>query len=112
MAVQANWFVDLSGVDEQDPFEGEAQKVGRRIDLLGEPDLTEQLVGLLDEETRLLNEGVTCAIKDANNTCCSACPIRCVDLSPIASLCSVGVRQEAVLTTLAVHRERTNEATG
>lgn len=110
MTVQANWFVDLCEVDDPDPFGADVAKVGRRVDLVEEPQLNEQLAGLLNDETRLLNDGVSCSIKDANGSCCSACPVRCTDLSPLSSLCSVGIQQERIVTMLVIHRERSNEA--
>lgn len=107
MTVQANWHIDLVTVDDDDPFAGvDVTQVGRRIDLRDETGLNEQLAGLLNEESRLFNDGVTCGIKDNAQSSCSACPVRCTDLSPLASLCSVGLRQERVLTMLVINRER------
>lgn len=112
MAVQANWFLgDLDGVEEPDPL-GPAQTriedVGTPIDLAGDhAKLNALLVTTLSEEQALFEAGITCAVKDNAQTCCSACPIRrSDDLEPLTALCKVGVRQERLVTLTFIAREQ------
>lgn len=73
------------------------------IDLRDVDALHEELAALMREEDLLFQKGVKCPIKDRDDTCCSACPVRVTDPSMArAKLCSVGVDQEKVATYAAV----------
>lgn len=116
MSVKANWHVELSGLgDDDDPF-GPAEVVpierrGKPIDLQERPALNQRLVELINAEAELFNAGITCAIRDAQDTCCSACPIRHTDeLDDLTPLCRLGVEQERLLTTLAILHARDEAA--
>lgn len=106
----ANWFVDAEvDVSAPDPFAAPVQERGTRIDLR-EPTaaLELRLAELIAREGRLFNAGITCAIKDRVDTCCSACPVCVAHLREerLSTLCRVGREQEAVCTELAVIRCR------
>ena len=105
MSVKAKWFDDaLPVMGDDDPFAERIEDVGRPIDLTGEPRLNERLIELVNAESELYNRGVTCPIKDRDDTACSACAIARDDDSPLATLCSIGAEQERVCTALAVLR--------
>lgn len=107
-SVQAVWHtpvVDLPGL-EDDPFAEGApaniEDVGVAICLDGdEAELSEELVRLVERESRLFEQGVECAIKDRSDTSCYACPLFEVDPA-ITRLCRLGRDQERVTTQLAV----------
>jgi hypothetical protein len=109
-ALQANWHNDVLDLPPiEDPFDVvEIEKVGMPIDLTaGVPKLAEELEALLAKEGRLYNNGVTCAIKDHGDSCCSACPVSKLGQDdPVAALCRLGARQEEVLTGLVAARQR------
>jgi hypothetical protein len=105
MTVKAQWFLeDLVG--DEDAGDGEPATVaelGQRFDLRGGVELVERLAGLVNAESELFNAGETCAIRDAPDTCCSACPVSQADAgSRLGQLCQVGRAQEATITALAV----------
>lgn len=78
--------------------------MGAVIDLYGsEPQLRQELHGLVTRERRLYDAGISCAIRDAPDSCCSACPVFTADeTKAISALCKVGRAQDKVLTALAV----------
>jgi hypothetical protein len=104
--VRANWHLDhLLQDDGSDPLagteQGRIEELGRPIDLSGDTaELRATLMQLLEAESQLFDQGVTCPIKDADDTCCSVCPMK----GSKGKLCEVGCEQERVLTTLAVAR--------
>lgn len=104
MSARANWF--LADLDlDADPLtpSGGVEAVGTVIDLYSEPKLRQDLHGLVTRESRLFDAGISCAIRDQPDSCCSACPVFTADeTKPIAALCKVGRAQEKVLTALAV----------
>lgn len=103
MTVQANWFVDLGVVDDE-PFG--PREAGVPIDLTGDaPELSTRLVALCHQEAALAAAGTVCAVKDAPDSTCSACPLRHTDpLDPATALCNVGVATEQTLTRIAILR--------
>lgn len=105
MSVKAKWFDDvLPDTGDDDPFAERIEDVGQPIDLTGEPRLNERLIELVNAESELFNQGVTCSIKDRQDTACSACPVSRSDDSPIAKLCAIGAEEERVCTALAALR--------
>lgn len=109
MSTRANWHVDLVSPSTADPFsEQETLDVevhGRVIELDDEAKLNERVIALVNKEGRLYARGIRCAIRDENDSCCSACGVRCTDSQdPLKSLCDLGAEQERVLTQLAVQR--------
>lgn len=112
-AIQANWHVAALDGDGEDPFgiRPRVETVGKPIPLDGEPRLVERFEALIDREGQLFNAGVICAIKDDQQACCSACPLRHVDpLDEMSSLCEVGIEQESVLTRLRILSHAPGEA--
>lgn len=81
------------------------EEVGQRIDLSDPAGrLNVRLVELLEREARMFNIGITCGLKDRQDTVCSACPV-CEASDPestLGKLCKVGREQELVTTELAV----------
>lgn len=115
MTVKANWHVELSGMEADDPFgPSEAERiedVGKPIDLHAAPQINERLVELLNAEAALYEANITCPVKDAPDACCSACPIRHSDeFDPLTPLCRVGVEQERLLTMSRILRARPDDA--
>lgn len=113
MGVTANWHLgDLQevaeGPDPLGPAQARIEEIGMPIDLEdGQAKLNAVLVGLIQREAVLFSHGVTCDIKDNQQTCCSACPIRNRDeLDPLSALCTVGVAQEQVITLAVIAREQ------
>lgn len=112
MRTMANWHVgDLGGTSDADPFADEealpVEQVGTPIDLSDSiASLSKELQTLMWRECELFNVGLTCAIKDRDDTACSACPVskHADPQDPLAPLCLVGRDQERVVTTLAVKR--------
>lgn len=111
MRTQANWHVARLDVPEiADPFGEEAlpvEQVGTPISLDGDTaSLSKRVESLMWRESNLFNVGVTCSIKDMDETVCSACPVSKHDQpdDPLAPLCQIGREQERVVTTLAVKR--------
>lgn len=82
--------------------------MGTPIDLdSGHAVLNQRLVALIEQEAALFNGGLTCAIKDHQQTCCSACPIRHRDeLDQMTALCNLGVEQERIITLTVIAREQ------
>lgn len=70
-------------------------------------DLNEKLVALVNDETRLYNAGIRCAVKDSPDSTCLACPLSAHDdeTAPLRALCLVGRAQEIVLTQTVCARE-------
>lgn len=110
--VRANWHLDhLLQDDGKDPLavneQGRIEELGMPIDLSGDTaELRALLMDLLAQEETLYNEGVSCEIKDASDTCCVVCPMR----GSLGKLCDVGCQQERVTTTLAVARRAQEQA--
>lgn len=103
MSVKANWFipeVDLGDAFAEEPAPVEEVGVPIRVDDAG-AELDAKFVELVATEARLYNRGITCAIRDRHDTCCTACPLRGLDDSPVA-LCKTGAELEKVATRLAV----------
>lgn len=100
--VKANWFNDLEVEDEGDPFAVEEK--GLPIEIGDEEArVTRAISKSLDKEGRLAAIGVTCAIKDREDTTCWACPVYRGDTrDSIAPLCNLGREQERLSTRLAV----------
>lgn len=109
MSVRANWFAPSVEGDLSDPFAPApprpVQVAGTPIDLSAErAELQQQVVDLVNEEARLFNMGVTCAIRDRQDTSCNACPVSQHAVStPMSALCRVGRELEVVITTLAAN---------
>lgn len=109
MSLKANWHVEalLADADDSDDDTGpRVEDVGKPIELdADEPRLVTQLVDLVDREKELHRLGVTCAIKDRQETCCSACPIaQPFSGTRAGRLCAIGREQEQLVTAIAVRR--------
>jgi hypothetical protein len=101
---RASWHTQLE-VDAADPFADGPQRietVGTPVDLTDEGTLRRQLTRSLVTEAALEEAGVTCAIKDAKDASCHACPLYRGDDSPEAQLCAIGRLQERLCTKLVV----------
>lgn len=102
---RANWYTD---VDPDGPALGEQseiERVGKPIDLSGAPALNQRLIELVNMEGVLHARGVRCAIKDRDDTTCSACPVAAEgSTDPLYPLCALGRNQERVSTELGVLR--------
>jgi len=97
--VKAEWFLPELDEEPLEPIED----IGTPIDLdSAEPQLFARLTELLHHEGELDAKGVTCAIKDRDDTTCSVCPLR-TQVHRLAPLCRIGAEQEEVMTRLAVH---------
>lgn len=105
MSVRAKWPAPPVEIDTSDPFDAlpaRIEDVGVPVDLADEEDvLFRRLVGLVDDEARLHNAGVSCPIKQKSDVSCSACPAA----GRFGELCSVGRQQEEVCTRMVVIRE-------
>lgn len=112
MGVRAIWHSELVVADASDPF---ADTEPTRIEDVGTPitigaagdeaRLHRELVESLAAEGELDGRGVRCAIKDARDTSCHACPLYLDDGSPAAQLCALGRQQERLCTQITVlHR--------
>lgn len=90
------------------------EDVGRPIDLeSGQAKLNERLVASLEAEAKLYDAGITCPVKDNDQSCCSACPIRHTDeLDPMTALCGLGLEQERIVTLSVIARERPDQLQG
>lgn len=112
MTTRANWHVDLVTATDEDPFStppGQqrlgVEQLGRPIDLDDEVTLNERLISTINAEGDLHGQGITCPIRDAKESHCSACPIRHTGHGdPHKKLCDVGMEQEQITTALAVRR--------
>lgn len=110
--VQADWFIDLDteGEDE-DPFdvvqEGLAIEIGDEV-----ARISKALVKTVEKEGGLYKQGITCAIKDREDTSCWACPVYegHDKSSALGILCRVGREQERLSTRMAVISEEKKEA--
>lgn len=100
---RADWHLDVALPDDSDPFADAApsvREVGQPIDLSQDTaKLHASLEALLRRESRLYNMGIRCALKDRDDTCCSACPLaQDHDAeSRLGDLCATGKEQERVL---------------
>jgi hypothetical protein len=94
--------------DDGDPFQARVEQLGMPVVLDdGRATLNEKLAGLVNDESRLYNAGIRCAVKDNPDATCLACPLSAHD-DPSASLrplCLVGRAQEIVLTQIACAKE-------
>jgi len=109
VTVQTAWHAALDIVDDgDDPFSDEPKRieeVGTPIVLdagTGEAELRDQLVRSLSAEAHLAERGVTCAVKDAQDTSCFACPLYRDDDTPEAQLCAIGRLQQSLCTQIVV----------
>jgi hypothetical protein len=101
---KANWFTDVD-VHAPPPGQTTIESVGKPIDLRGAPALNQRLIELVNMEGVLHQRGITCPIKDREDSTCSACPVRAERPSDqLHSLCQLGRAQERVATELAVLR--------
>lgn len=107
MTIQARWHQEIV-VPDDDPFRQRVEEVGYAITLTEDtPKLELELVELIRTESALHSVGVTCAIKDRDDTSCTACPLS-AHADPKAALqplCIVGREEERVMTQLAIVRE-------
>lgn len=111
-SLKANWHLqDLySDLDDADPFETvepdvRVQDVGLLIDLRDDASLNKRIFELVSMEGALYERDVRCAVKDAPDTTCAACPLSGKDPA-IASLCRLGAEQERIATELVIVRAR------
>lgn len=100
MTVKARWFnADaIPAAPAQD-----VRDVGKPILLRGEQQLNERLIALVNAESDLFNQGISCAIRDRPDTTCCSCPVAGVN-AELRNLCDVGQEQERTLTAIAVQR--------
>jgi hypothetical protein len=95
---RTNWHLEDVTVDQSDPF---TTPPAQRIDLSDPTVLRAKLTALLTLEGKLEERGITCAIRDRPNSCCSGCPLRGTSrVQHIRSLCRVGVEQEQTLMAI------------
>jgi hypothetical protein len=107
MGVRAVWHTELVLDEGGDPF---AEPDSRQIEDVGTPialstgdeALQRALIATLRREGELEAQGVTCAIKEAADTSCHACPLYVADGSPAAQLCAIGREQEQLCTQIVV----------
>lgn len=94
--------------DEPDPFDMPIEEVGEPIDLSDTTArLDVRLRELLAHEGRLFTRGVTCPVKDRDDTTCTACPLSQAGTSHrLSPLCRIGRETENVLTRLAIENTR------
>lgn len=99
MSVKARWpgATDAPTV-QGDPFEGIPEDAEVERD-----DPREHLARLMDRETVLLNRGISCPVRDREDTSCCACPKR-GRVKGLEVLCDVGATSERIITELAVER--------
>lgn len=106
VSARADWFLaPVEALNEPDPFSMPIEEVGERLDLRDPRARLElRVTELLHREQNLDRAGVTCAIKDRDDTTCHACPVSCAHnpAQALSALCKVGREQEAVLTELGV----------
>lgn len=104
MTVRANWFVDdelATGVpDALPPAEERVEEAGVPFDLRDPDSLLPALSSLISQEAALFNQGITCEVKDRDDTSCSACPYAHHEEAghPLEILCQIGREQERVVT--------------
>lgn len=109
MPVRAMWHNELVLEEGDDPF---ADPEPQRIEDVGTPivlsandeqaQLQRRLVVTLTREGALDAQGVRCAVKDASDTSCHACPLYLDDGSLAAQLCAIGREQERLCTQITV----------
>jgi hypothetical protein len=108
VTVRAAWHGELRLTDDDDPFADgpmRIEDVGTPIVLdakAGVAKLQTQLVRSLVGEGKLAEQGVTCAIKNAQDTSCFACRLYRDDDSPEAQHCALGRLQESLCTEIVV----------
>lgn len=73
----------------------------------GRAELNHKLAALVNDESRLWNAGIRCAVKDDPESTCLACPLsaHADETSSLRALCLVGRAQEVVLTQIACAKE-------
>lgn len=110
MPVRANWFLDDVRVGDSDPFGAadappapRVQDVGVEFDLRDPDMVLAGFADLIQVEADLWDQGVTCAVRDRNDTNCSACVFAHHDEDGhrLQRLCQVGREMERVVTTHA-----------
>lgn len=112
MGMTADWHLQdfdvVDRVQEYDPLTDPAYSPPLPpIDLsTDQGTLREYLGSLLSQEASLFDAGVTCPIKDKDDTTCLACPVSAArDFGiPKGQLCRVGQEQERVATVLVAQR--------
>lgn len=108
--IRADWFIGDLNTDElkiPNPFDAPVEEIGEVIDLSDRTAVLKSRVGqLLAREGFLDKKGVTCAIKESDETSCHACPVsEAHDLTTnLGALCRIGREQEEVLTELVALR--------
>lgn len=114
--VKANWHVNLDVLSDglADLWADEVAETGLPIELGDDSaKLSDKLERTVRQEAYLFNQGVTCQIKDREDTSCWACPVYRGDTDdPVGALCLVGREQERLLTRLAVDRQEQHEDQG
>lgn len=112
MTVRANWFVPEDVTDAtptaMPPVVERMEDVGVPFDLRDPDSLLKEMTRLLNQEAAMFNQGITCAVKDREDTSCSACAFAHHEEEghPLQPLCHVGREQERVCTTHAHLVER------
>lgn len=109
MTTRANWFFDfeIPEADLEDPAQAVADMAtADAVDLRSPEALQGELGQLISRESQLYSRGVRCSIRQESNdqATCSACPLAVEGDSLRAELCTVGRRQERVVTLLMIHR--------
>lgn len=116
MAVKARWHqgVVVREDPDDDPLATRVEQVGLPITLHEDhAALNERMVELVQVESRLYNVGVTCSIRDRQDTSCNACPISAhEEETELAALCRCGREQERVATEMAVAVEAQRARSG
>lgn len=108
MTIKARWGSDELVVPTGDPFYERVEQIGLPIVLHADhAEVNERLIALVQEEGRLHNAGIRCAIRDRDDTSCSACPLSAHEdpSSALHRLCQVGREQELLSTELAIATE-------
>lgn len=122
MSVKAKWHTaSEAAVLDVDPFDEvpsaavaaipvSVPDMGLPINLDGSTaSLDRRLADLLDAESALFNDGVSCDLKTDREVTCFACPLAATE-GAMAALCAISREQEAVLTKLAVLRRHGDRA--
>jgi len=107
MSVKANWFAELPGLGDDDPFtdtEAADEPAELANPQLASERLRAEYVALLDHEAALFNCGITCPIRDSEQSICSVCPlsVHADPLARLAPLCRLGRRMDRVQTELTI----------
>lgn len=106
--VRANWFADVVIPEGADPFgtlgtpTPVALDAGVPIDLRDPDGLQRQLSAAIEVEAQMFNQGITCPIRDAHGSACSACPVshHQDDEHEMRPLCVSGRRQEELVSAI------------